>query len=332
MNLKKVFIFTAILVLIFAVGFTGYKLLNKKDYIVMINGEKASSKEFKFMLFSIKTKMEETGLKNFDTIIDGKKASEFAKDKAFESIVNYELELQKAKEKGIKLSDSEIKDINSEAENIVAQNVTLKEGLDSAGMNIEDFKKMNVNFSIIDKLRQQILNEVYKDYYNTYKAKYVAQDEMLRARHILIKTIDDNQNELPAEKIAEQKKKAEDILAKAKTGEDFASLVRQYSEDTGSVDDGGEYTFGKGDMVPEFEAAAYSLNPGQISDLVKTKFGFHIIKLEERIPKGQALSYEAALTKIQEDIDEEAVYEKFLDDWKNNSKINRNDALYNSIQ
>ncbi len=111
-------------------------------------------------------------------------------------------------------------------------------------------------------------------YYNDSLPQFQTP-EQIRASHILLNTAGKDE--------AAVRKQAEDILAKVKAGGDFAALARQYSEDEGSKANGGDLDFfSRGRMVPEFEEAAWALVPGQVSELVKSQFGFHIIKLVEK--------------------------------------------------
>jgi parvulin-like peptidyl-prolyl isomerase len=130
--------------------------------------------------------------------------------------------------------------------------------------------------------------------------------DKVRARHILIKTVDDANEAYSTEDYAAARTKTEGILERAKNGEDFAALATEFTEDPGSVETGGEYTFGRGEMVPEFEAAAYGLEIGGISDIVETQYGFHIIKLEERIASTDEEKEQAKLELAS--IQEEAEY------------------------
>lgn len=93
-----------------------------------------------------------------------------------------------------------------------------------------------------------------------------------------------SENEVAARHIlVDNEEKAKEILAKIKAGGDFAALAKENSTDTGSKEQGGFLGyFGRGQMVPEFEKAAFTMIKGQVSEPVKTKFGWHIIKLEDR--------------------------------------------------
>jgi|GEM_PF-2188770 len=113
--------------------------------------------------------------------------------------------------------------------------------------------------------------------------------ERVMASHILLMTVnpeapDPSAAQLPADKVAEVEAKAREVLEKVKAGEDFAKLAEEYSEDPGTKGNGGDLGWVyRGVMLPEFEEAAFALNEGQVSqDLVKTDYGFHIIKVEKK--------------------------------------------------
>lgn len=115
--------------------------------------------------------------------------------------------------------------------------------------------------------------------------KAYQQDKTASVRHILFLT----QGKSDQEK-QQIRKKMEDILARAKGGEDFAALAKQYSEDPGSKDNGGLYEdFGRGQMVKPFEDAAFSVPVSQISDIVETQYGYHIIQVVDRKKETRSL-------------------------------------------
>ena len=140
--------------------------------------------------------------------------------------------------------------------------------------------KRKVRYALLDtqsiRNRTQVTPQDVQRYYEDNEAQYSTPEEV-RASHILLKT--------EGKDDAAVKKEAEDVLAKAKAGADFAELAKKYSEDDSNKDKGGDLGFfPKGQMVPEFDAVAFAMQPGQISDLVKTQFGYHIIKMVERKP------------------------------------------------
>ena len=149
--------------------------------------------------------------------------------------------------------------------------------------------KRKVRYALVDmqgiRSRTQISPQDIARSYEDNQQQY-ATPEQVRASHILLKT--EGKDE------AVVKKQAEELLAKVKAGADFADLAKKNSQDETSAVKGGDLDFfGKGRMVPEFDKAAFTLAPGQISDLVKTQYGFHIIKVTEK---------KAATTKTLEEV------------------------------
>ena len=134
------------------------------------------------------------------------------------------------------------------------------------------------------ELKVNVTDDDVKKFYEDNPAQF-EKPEMVRASHILLGTRDTTtQKELADDQKAAKRKQMEDILKRARAGEDFAKLAKEFSEDPGSKDKGGEYTFPRGQMVPEFEAAAFSLTNNQVSDVVTSSYGYHIIKLIDKTP------------------------------------------------
>lgn len=148
-----------------------------------------------------------------------------------------------------------------------------------------EFIKVNPQyFKVKESSLPEITNFVEKNqeqiatYYNENLKKFVREPEV-KASHILIKVAPD----APAEEIEKAKGRALALLERLQKGEDFSKLAKEESEDLGSKINGGDLGFFKhGAMVPEFAEAAFKLKPNEMSELVKTPFGFHIIKVADR--------------------------------------------------
>ena len=128
--------------------------------------------------------------------------------------------------------------------------------------------------------------EVKQFYDNPTNLADFEQPEMVHVRHISSLTMDPvTHTPLPADQQQAKRKQIDDLLKRIRGGADFAALAKQYSEDPVSKDNGGEMPpFPRGRMVPEFEAAAFSLTNNQVSDVITTAYGYHLIKLLDKTP------------------------------------------------
>lgn len=213
-------------------------------------------------------------------------------------LVQQEILKQKLAAKNITVSEEEVMAKIEEIAKANDQTMDeVKAEIAQYGMTFED---------LLEQIRPQVemakladasmddpkLVEEAKAFYAENPSYFVIPEEV-RASHVLIKV----EPTATDEEKAAAKAKAEEVLAKAKAGEDFATLAKEYSDDPGSKDTGGEYTFGRGKMVKPFEDTAFALEPGQVSDLVETQFGYHIIKLSEKT-EGGTQPFDEAKEKI----------------------------------
>lgn len=169
------------------------------------------------------------------------------------------------------------------------------------GLSLDEVKKdleVNVKVTKLLKSRISISNEELKTYFEENKATF-AQEKQVKASHILV----------------DKEEKANEIKDKLAKGEDFAKLAKENSKDTGSKENGGDLGFfGSGQMVKEFEEAAFALKVGEISAPVKTQYGYHIIKVAE-IKDAEEADYEKSKDKISDILFEqklEAEYSAWL--------------------
>jgi len=183
-------------------------------------------------------------------------------------------------------------------------------------------EKRKAKYAVIDvgKLAagEQISPSELLSYYNQHKSEFQQQEE-IKASHILIKTEAGPDGKVSAAADAAARKKAEDILKKLRAGANFEELAKKESDDKASAINGGSLGFfQRGSMVPEFEKAAFSLNKGQISDLVKTQYGYHIIRVDDKHQAGMP-----SIEQVKEKI------EPFLKQQKAQREA---EALANSVQ
>ena len=157
-----------------------------------------------------------------------------------------------------------------------------------------------------------------RSFYDTNQDKF-KREETVRASHILI----GSDSAASADDKKKAREKAEKLKKELAGGADFATLAKGNSTCPSSQQGGDLGTFGKGQMVPAFETAAFALKPGEVSDIVETQFGYHIIKLTEKNP-ATTVDYKEVKAKIEEYLKGQKVNEavgKYLEDARKTAKI-----------
>jgi len=220
--------------------------------------------------------------------------------KALEDLIEKELYLQEAKKIGLTVNKDDLKAELKKIRDRFSSDREFQKALKDSGLTAEGLEETVGNNLLVNRFideqitRKSVVTEEYlKDYYEKNIKSFVMPDAY-RIRHIVIKVPPDAERE----ERAKLKKQAEELLARAKKGEDFGELAYKYSMDDWRVKYGDLGLVHKGRLDPDLENAALGLEVGSISDVVATIYGYHIVKLEERVP-GKQLSFEEVRDRIK---------------------------------
>ena len=333
--MKKIIALTlSSLLCISAVGCSSKK--NNNDIVATVNGNNITIEDFKVTLALNKIDLESKyGSTVWETEVeDGVKFKDTFKNRVLKGMIDVEAVCEEAKKDGLTPSEEEIDKAFDELNKNLYANENYKKILEDLKISDTCIKSQVEKTLTIQKYTEnfdknlKISDEEMKKYYEEHKADYY-KDEV-KASHILISTVDDNGKELSEAKKKEAKKKAEEVLKKAKSGEEFSELAKEYSDDPGSAANGGDLGyFTKGQMVQPFEEAAFSLKSGEISGLVESEYGYHIIKVYDKIDK--QLTFDEVKDEIKKTLTEDK-YMESIEAITKKAKVEKNESVIKKVK
>ncbi|MBJ6362634.1 peptidylprolyl isomerase [Paenibacillus sp. GCM10012307] len=264
------FVLLVLLIVIAVTGPLGGKASN--EVVAVVNGEEITKNDL------------------YNTLVDA------GGKQTLDSLITEKLLSQEMAKAGLAVTDADIDQEWQKLEEQYGSKEQLLSIVEQNGMT-EDILRKQIHHQI--ELRKllaptvEVTEDKIKEYYEQNK-EYMGTPEQVRASHILVAT----------------EKEAEEILAELKQGADFATLAKEKSTDPGSKENGGDLNFfGRGAMMPEFEEAAFALKKDELSDIVKTTYGFHIIKVTDR-KEAVSPSYEEKKDELKEQLVNNEVYTK----------------------
>jgi len=286
------------------------------DVVARVNGEDVKKTSFEQMIRTMEVQAGQP--------IPADRRDEILRS-ALDRLVVYTLLSQESRKRQIPVTDAEIDAKVNQLRSQFPDQAAFTKALQARGMSVDTLKHdARLDLSVTKLIDAEMANQATpsdqecKDFYAKNPDKF-AQPESVRASHILIRV--DEKADAAAKKKA--RTEIEGVLKQARAGTDFATLAQQHSQD-GSAAQGGDLNyFPRGQMVPAFDKVAFSLKPGQISDIVQTQFGYHIIKVTDR-KDARTVPYEEASGKIKEYLTEQRKQQhadEFIAELKKKSKI-----------
>jgi peptidyl-prolyl cis-trans isomerase C len=248
----------------------------------MVNGTVISVDELNSEVDQAKRRMAQQGRPVQET--DDAKM----KGQILDRLIEQQLLYAQSKKEGIKIADKTIDEHLAKLKARFPSQQEFEKALKQMNLTEASLKeKTREGMAIQELITKEVASKVtisdaeVEKFYKSHP-EFFKQPEQVKASHILIKSEDKDDQ---AKKDA-AKKKIEDIQKKVKNGGDFASLAKEYSEGPSGKQGGDLGFFGRGQMVKPFEDAAFALEPGQVSDIVKTRFGYHLIKVTDKKAAG----------------------------------------------
>ena len=284
------------------------------DVLARVNGQDVTKVDFDRLVKNMEAGRGAVPAERRDEVLRG----------ALDQLITYSVLKQEAASRKFAVADA---DVDAQLASMQKQFPTQAEfdkALSARNTTVEQLKAdARVDMAINKMMEAEVANAVAatevdaKDFYDKNPDKF-AQPESVRASHILIMTKDADE---ATKKTA--RTKVDDVLKRAKAGEDFAALAKANSQD-GSASQGGDLGFfPRGKMVPAFDQAAFALKPGEISEVVTTEFGFHIIKLTEK-KEGSTVPFDQVKPQVVEYLTNQKKQQRvdgFIDEAKKRAKI-----------
>jgi peptidyl-prolyl cis-trans isomerase C len=227
---------------------------------------------------------------------------------ALDNLIGRELLYIESLAKGISVEDSDVEKRIVDLKGRFENEARFQESLKELSLTLDGLREQIKRAIVIDRfIEQEFANKItvtdkeVRDYYDA-RPDMFTKSGSVSARHILIKVPPDADDV----KKAEARSRIEEALKRARAGEDFADLAKEYSEDATREDGGDLGTIQQGQTVKPFEDAAFALKPGEISDVVESRFGYHIIKVESR-QEPEMLSFEEVKDRLAKFLREDRI-------------------------
>lgn len=251
------------------------------DPVALVNGSGISREEYEREMNQVRNRMLRQGRQVSDSqLMEIKRV-------VLDNIIGRELLYQESRKQGVlvKTSDTEARWLSMKdnyPSEVEFKNALTEMNLSEESLRTQLERSIALQQFIDGKIGLSItvVEKETKEFYNKNPA-YFKKPETVHARHILIKVQPDDD----ASQKAAARKKIETIQRRLSAGEDFSTLARTFSEGPTGVKGGDLGFFGRGQMVKSFEDAAFALNPGEVSDLVRSSFGYHLINVIDKKPE-----------------------------------------------